>query len=385
MTRSAGIAIVGAGLSGLYAAWLLQRSGVRDYVVLEARDGIGGRIASFTPSQSSTTNGASDRFDLGPAWFWPGYQLELDALVTALGVPRFTQFETGDMLVERSPDAPPMRTPGYANAPPSTRLVGGMAALTDALHSALEPARVITGQAVRRMRCTDSQVELDSVDATGTVTTWQAKHVLLALPPRLAEDGIEFSPALPPDLARQWRDTPTWMAAHAKYIAIYDHPFWREQGLSGEARSAIGPLVEIHDASLPGSRAALFGFFGVPAHVRSRVQEDVLLAHCRAQLTRLFGPLAAMPRAEVIKDWAREPHTATAADQEAATQHAAPPASTAASGPWRGRVTGIASEWSPQFPGYVAGAVEAAGLGVRAVAPTAAAPASSRPGGSWSL
>ena len=384
-TRGTRFAIVGAGLSGLYAAWLLQRSGVRDYVVLEARDGIGGRIASFAPSQSSTTNGASDRFDLGPAWFWPGYQPELDALVTALGLPRFTQFETGDMLVERTPEAPPMRTPGYANAPPSMRLVGGMAALTDALHSTLNPARVITGQAVRRMRCNDSQVELDSVDAAGAVTTWQAEHVLLALPPRLAEERIEFIPALPPELARQWRDTPTWMAAHAKYLAVYEHPFWREHGLSGEARSAIGPLVEIHDASLPGGRAALFGFFGVPAHARSRVPEDVLLTHCRAQLTRLFGPQAGSPRAEVIKDWAKEPHTATTADQEAATQHAAPPATTAASGPWRGRVTGIASEWSPQFPGYVAGAVEAARLGVQAVAPPAAPEPSDSPDASGSL
>lgn len=46
-----------------------------------------------------------------------------------------------------------------------------------------------------------------------------------------------------------------------------------------------------------------------------------------------------------------EPHTAT----------------TAASGPWSGRVTGIASEWYPQFPDYVAGAIEAAGLVVESL------------------
>lgn len=371
--HTARIAIVGAGLSGLYAAWLLQRRGIRDYVVLEARDVTGGRIASFTPSQQATGAGASDRFDLGPTWFWPGYQRELHELVTALGLQPFEQFETGDMLVERSPDAPPTRTHGYANSPPSMRLVGGMGALIEALRSAVDSANLITGQTVRRLRSADPSVELDSEDAAGAVTTWRVEHVLLALPPRLAEDRIEFSPALPPDLSRQWRATPTWMAAHAKYIAIYDDtPFWREQGLSGEARSACGPLVEIHDASMPGGSAALFGFFGVPAQVRSSVPEDVLLTHCRAQLTRLFGPQAAKPRAEVIKDWAREPHTATAADMDAAAHHAAPPAATAASGPWRGRLTGIASEWSPQFPGYVAGAVEAARLGVQAVASSAA-------------
>ena len=38
-----------------------------------------------------------------------------------------------------------------------------------------------------------------------------------------------------------------------------------------------------------------------------------------------------------------------------------------ADGPWRNRIIGIASEWSPNFPGYVAGAVEAARHGVEAL------------------
>lgn len=36
------IAIVGAGLRGRHAAWRLERMGIRDYVVLEARDLPGG-------------------------------------------------------------------------------------------------------------------------------------------------------------------------------------------------------------------------------------------------------------------------------------------------------------------------------------------------------
>lgn len=365
--QSARIAIVGAGLSGLYAAWLLERRGIRDYVLLEARDTLGGRIASFTASGQAATADAIDRFDLGPTWFWPGYQRELDQLVNAQGLEQFEQFETGDMLVERSSDEPPTRTRGYVSSPASVRLIGGMGALIDALHRALDPARILTGQTVRHLRSAEPHVELASEDAAGRVTTWRVEHVLLALPPRLAEDRIEFTPALPQALARQWRGTATWMAPQAKYIAIYDNPFWREQGLSGEARSARGPLGEIHDASMPGGSAALFGFFGVPARVRKNVREDVLRTHCRAQFARLFGPEAATPRAEVIKDWALDPCTATSADVDAEAHQGEPPAAMAESGPWHGRMTGIASEWSPQFPGYVAGAIEAAGLGVQAV------------------
>ena len=362
---TARIAIIGTGLSGLYAACLLERQGITDYVLLEARDRLGGRIASVAVPGAADA-AAINRVDVGPTWFWPGYQHALGDLVEALGLASFAQYETGDMLVQRSPHEPPLRVPGYANAPPSMRLVGGMGALIDALHRRLDSTRIHTGQVVRRLRCTSDQVELDSEDAAGHATTWRAEHVLLALPPRLLASNITFEPPLPPALAEQWRATATWMAPHAKYIATYAAPFWRAQGLSGEARSAVGPLGEIHDAAMPGGSAALFGFFNIPADVRRSVSEDVLRQHCRAQLERIFGSHAAAPQAEFIKDWALEPHTTTAADLQGAGQHATAPAATASSGAWSGRVTGIASEWSPQFPGYVAGAIEAAGLGVEA-------------------
>jgi monoamine oxidase len=363
------IAIVGGGLAGLYAAFLLERKGIEDIVLMEARDVLGGRIASASASASGTLESATDSiddFDLGPTWFWPGFQRQLDRVVQDLELDRFEQFETGDMMMERSPDEAPVRMRGYQSSPPSMRLVGGMSALTGALRRRLDTTRIMTGQTVCRLRATDPYIELDSTDADGGVTTWRAEHVLLAMPPRLVEDRIEFSPALPEALARQWRGTATWMAAHAKYVAIYDSPFWREQGLSGAARSAIGPLAEIHDASMPGGSAALFGFFGVPAQVRRRVPEDELRAHCRAQFARLFGSQAATPTAEFIKDWAQEPYTATAADQQPSGHHASAPSTTADAGPWNTRLTGIASEWSPQFPGYIAGAIEAASLGVAA-------------------
>ncbi|OXI42384.1 flavin monoamine oxidase family protein [Burkholderia aenigmatica] len=368
--QTARIAIVGAGLSGLYAAVLLEQRGIRDYVLLEARDVPGGRIASVSRHTADGTAVATndiDRFDLGPTWFWPHLQPQLDRLIHDLGLQRFEQYEAGDMMIERSPDTPSVRMQGYASTPASMRVAGGMSALIDALRGRLDARRVVTGQIVRRIRIVDAHVELESASVAAGVTTWRVEHVLLAIPPRLAEERIAFFPPLPTALARQWRDTSTWMAPHAKYVAIYDTPFWREQGLSGEARSARGPLGEIHDASMPGGSAALFGFFGIPAHVRKSVRDDVLRAHCRAQLVRLFGAKAATPEAEVIKDWAQDAFTATAADLDDNGHHAQAPAAAASSGPWHRRLTGIASEWSRPFPGYVAGAIEAAHAGVQAL------------------
>ncbi len=380
--RSTQVAIVGAGLAGLYAAWLLERHGLADYVLLEARAIPGGRIATFdlADGRDSGAAGSRDRFDLGPAWFWPDYQREMHGLIDRLGLERFAQHEAGDMMFERSSQTAPERALGYVNSPASMRLSGGMGALIDVLYRTLGPERVVTGQVVRRMRVNGGHVELESEDSEGRVSGRRAGHVLLALPPRLAVGTITFEPALPRALAEQWGATPTWMAPHAKYIAVYDAPFWREHGLSGEARSTRGPMGEIHDASIPGGRAALFGFLGVPAQVRRDVGDEALRAHCRAQLVRLFGPQAAMPCADVIKDWAQDPYTSTAADMDASGHHAAAPPAVAAAGPWQTRLTGIASEWSPQFPGYVAGAIEAAGIGVRAMlAGPAATHASPRP------
>lgn len=376
--RDTRIAIVGGGLAGLYAAHLLERRGCKDYLLIEARDRLGGRIESafdggLRLSAAEALHAGRDRFDLGPTWFWPTLQPELDRLIRELGLGRFEQHEAGEMVVEHSVNGAPTRMPGYASAPPSMRLLGGMGALVDALRRGLQPAQLMTGQPLRRLRCGERHVALDVEDDHGKITSYRAEHVLLAIPPRLAVATIDFAPALPDALARDWRDAATWMAPHAKYLALYDTPFWREQGLSGEARSARGPLGEIHDASMPGGSAALFGFFAVPARVRGQVPGDALRSHCRAQLTRLFGPRASAPKAEIIKDWARDPHTATAADRDAPAQaHGAAPLARAASGIWQGRLTGIASEWSPRFPGYLAGAIEAAGLGVRALTETAA-------------
>ena len=55
------VVIVGAGITGLAIATLLQADG-RDVVLLEARDRVGGRLLSVPGSDGSTV-------DLGASWF----------------------------------------------------------------------------------------------------------------------------------------------------------------------------------------------------------------------------------------------------------------------------------------------------------------------------
>lgn len=365
--HQARIAIIGGGISGLYAAYLLQSQGISDYVLFEARERLGGRVLSVgLASTDEALPDQTNRFDLGPSWFWPDYQPQLDKLITELGLVRFVQPTQGDMLIERD-GVSPARTTGYFSSPASIRLLGGMTALVDAFATGVHPDNVRIGQTVLRIHAREHHMQVECESPDGNRESWAVEKVLLAAPPRLLAQDIQFLPALPTSVVRQWRNTSTWMAPHAKYVAVFESAFWSETGLSGQARSAVGPMVEIHDASSPGGHAALFGFIGIPAATRNVMPKEQLQAMCRAQLVRLFGPGAAMPVAEFLKDWAQDPLTSVAQDLLDGGQHPISLDVSVDSSPWAGRLIGIGSEWSPQFPGYIAGAIESAALGVHLV------------------
>jgi len=361
-TPSPRVAIIGAGLSGLYAAWQLEQHGIHDYRVFEAQHVMGGRIASAVPSLAET--GAQHRLDLGPTWFWPEHQREMAQLMQTLGLECFAQHVTGDSLLERATDKSPLRTAGIRDSLTAMRVAGGMETLIERLRRDIPADKILTGQVVRHLERLPDGIALSAEDGSGQRMSCEVEQVLLAVPPRQALKHIQFTPALPSALTTQWQQTATWMAPHAKYLAVYDRPFWREAGLSGVARSARGPMVEIHDASPREGPGALFGFVGVPADHRRQITPDALRQHCRSQLVRLFGAEAAHPRQEYLKDWATSPFIASPADLEDVASHVSVPLLEANEGPWQQRLFGIASEWSPRFPGHLAGALDAATRGV---------------------
>ena len=90
------VAIIGGGLAGLHAARLLHQAGV-DFLLLEARDRLGGRILTV----DAGGNLSGDGFDLGPSWFWPQVQPGIGALVADFGLGAFPQASHGDVVFER--------------------------------------------------------------------------------------------------------------------------------------------------------------------------------------------------------------------------------------------------------------------------------------------
>ncbi|MEM7643866.1 MAG: FAD-dependent oxidoreductase [Pseudomonadota bacterium] len=352
MKRATDILIAGAGLSGLALAHACHKAG-REVLVVEARERAAGRILT------RRLGGAA--YDLGPAWFWPG-QPRVAELARRLGLEVFEQYATGHLVfqdgngrIRRDIDMAPMAG--------SLRIAGGMTRLVEGLLADLPAQGALLGHRLSHLARKGDGLRARVESATGPVEI-DAGTAVLALPPRIGA-GIGFDPALPDDAMAAMRNVPTWMAGHAKVIAVYDTPFWRELGLSGDAISHAGPLAEIHDASpADGSAGALFGFIGVPASARAELHAgtgDALKAASQAQLATLFGARAADPVALHLQDWAVEPETATEADRNAPpTAHPRYGLPLQLGDLWEGRLHFASSEMGESFGGFLEGALEAA-------------------------
>lgn len=347
--------IVGGGLSGLYAATRLFQQG-RGFLLFEGRDRLGGRILSESPENRGASNMPTG-YDLGPTWFWPD-QPRMARLLEDLGIERFEQHSAGASRYEdpqRGVES--FKNPGMS--PVSLRVSGGMTRIIEELAARLPPDRLRLSNRVTKIAKNGANLEV-SVQNGDETQVIEAKRVLLALPPRLALRSIDFMPALPADLRDALIAIPTWMAGHAKVVAVYDRPFWREQGLSGHGFSHIGPAMEIHDASPPEGPGALFGFLGVPAEQRRSVDPKALRSAAIAQFGRLFGPEAAQPKALFLKDWIDDPLTATADDLAPLYSHPRYRLPRAAQKLWDGQLVFCATEAASHQGGFLEGALVAA-------------------------
>jgi monoamine oxidase len=347
MMTDADVAIVGAGLSGLALADALIARGMT-VRVLEARRRTGGRILSRPGS-------GGRRYDLGPTWIWP-QNARMRALAARFGAATMPQHARGK-LVFQDAGGDVRRDLDFATMGDALRIPGGIASLTDALAQALPPGVLrLDAQVAEAVR------DGDCITLSGTAGVMaRARHAVLAMPPRVAM-SLRVAPAPAPETLARMARTPTWMAGQAKLVAIYDRPFWRDAGLSGDAVSHAGPLMQIHDASAapePEGEAALFGFLGQNG-IPARGKKDALIARALSQLTDLFGPLAASPTAVHVKAWA--PDTGLRAGQGGGHPSYAPlPAAL------DGRLHYCGSETAPLNGGVLEGALEAAQLTLAAI------------------
>jgi len=145
-----------------------------------------------------------------------------------------------------------------------------------------------------------------------TITTsrqsWRARRVILALPPSQAL-GIRFDPALPPNRDALWRRMPA--GACIKCVAQYARPFWRENGLSGQAVGGdLAVRVTFDNTEQGRSAGLLLGFIeGEEARRWSQVSAETRRDAVLDAFAGFFGDEARSPIDYADKDWTSDAWT----------------------------------------------------------------------------
>ncbi|PHH78817.1 hypothetical protein CDD80_6188 [Ophiocordyceps camponoti-rufipedis] len=135
-----------------------------------------------------------------------------------------------------------------------------------------------------------------------------ADHVVVAMSPPLA-GRIAYEPPLPAKRDQLTQRMP--MSTIAKMVAIYPKPFWREDGLNGQALSDEGVTRATFDNSPDdASYGALMGFIGGDEDRRiDQMDESEVRRLISKDLVRYFGAQAANMTGFLLQRWDLEPYS----------------------------------------------------------------------------
>jgi monoamine oxidase len=347
-------AIVGGGLCGVALARNLFRQG-RAVALFEARERLGGRILSVAQA------GSGGVVDLGPTWFWPDTQPLMKNLVAELGLASIPQHDDASSLHLNDPDKAPERIDGRKLHEDARRLSGGMAQLIDAMAKELPSGLLYFNHVLTEMSDRTDHVVL-TFAAGDDIIEVEARQVVLAVPPRLLEQNVRFTPALDETTHEAMRGTATWMAAQAKVVFPYARAFWREAGQSGNAfvtheQAVIGEIFDACDGD-PGN-AALGGFLALSPELRENFSVGLPLL-MSSQMVQVFGSVLE-PAEQHYQDWANESFTCSGLDRTSpGNEHVAVANPMLRRPQWDGRLHLAGSETAASGAGYLEGALEAA-------------------------
>jgi monoamine oxidase len=142
---------------------------------------------------------------------------------------------------------------------------------------------------------------------SAALAVW-ARHAIVAVPPALALE-IAFDPVLPQDRLTLYRHSTA--GPETKTLLVYDEPFWRTEGFSGQSAGPNSASEVTIDATpVSGTPGVLASFTFGP--IAQRV--DALDAGERRRLileamVERFGPRAGSPSAFIETPWWKEEWT----------------------------------------------------------------------------
>ena len=182
------------------------------------------------------------------------------------------------------------------------RVVGGSQLIPIRLAESLGD-RVILDAPAREIGWSDGGVEVIS-DAASV----RARAVIVAVPPNMT-NAIRFRPALPAWRQRMGQDLS--QGSINKILAVYETPFWREEGLSGQGFAPYELVREVYDNSPPSATAGVLTTFlaGENAERAGRLSDADRRTAVLEGMAKYVGPGALEPIDFIETDWSAQEWT----------------------------------------------------------------------------
>jgi putrescine oxidase len=184
----------------------------------------------------------------------------------------------------------------------ASRVVGGSQLVSLRLAERLGD-RVVLDSPVSSIDWSDDGVKVHSGE-----TVVEAKHAIAAVPPNMT-NSIRFTPPMP-----GWRQRMAQNLSQGsiiKCLAVYDTPFWRDDGLSGQGFSPSGLVREIYDNSPPSGGVGVVVTFlaGERAERAGRMLPEERREAVLEGISSYLGPAALDTSGYIEVDWGDEEWT----------------------------------------------------------------------------
>ncbi len=179
------------------------------------------------------------------------------------------------------------------------RLVGGSQEV------AVRQARALRREVRLNAAVTSIACEDDGVVVFGQGWELRAERAIVTAPPAVAA-RIAVRPDLPDDRVQLSKGTE--MGSVIKFLAVYDTPFWRNDGLSGQASADTGLVRIVFDNTpAPGGPGVLVAFAEADdARAMRELTPERRRGETLDRLTEFFGDRASDPVEFVEMDWSKE-------------------------------------------------------------------------------
>jgi len=226
----------------------------------------------------------------------------LQNFLNEIGVEVFIQ-ELGDKAIFE----PISTSPSYLaslpkNDEPSLRIKGGSFAPIKMLANKVGMNNILLSEKALSIGQNDNFLEVTSDKAT-----YRADKIISTIPPNLLINTIKFESELPNEIRSVAANTHTWMGESIKVALSYSKPFWKSENSSGTVLSNVGPVNEMYDHSnYEKNYYAIMGFLNGSFYAVSREERKQMVLQ---QLKKYYGSVVKEYDSYFEKVWIQEPDT----------------------------------------------------------------------------